>query len=103
MSPPTLTPVVFDQEAAEQAANQLLVTAESLLETLWVLDADRATVIEDWQGHFRDTFDHEIGVTLNGGSMLVGVLQQMAAVIRARAWEAAAAQAAYERQLAEED
>ncbi|MGH9118435.1 MAG: hypothetical protein ACRD0A_11355 [Acidimicrobiales bacterium] len=98
----TLRPVRFDQDAAEEAATQLLVTAESLLETLWVLDADRAVVTDGWQGHFRDTFDHEIGLTTTGGSLLVNVLQRMAAVIRARAWEAAAAQAAYERQQEEE-
>jgi uncharacterized protein YukE len=99
--PPVLRPVRFDQDAAEEAARQLLVTAESLFECLAGLGEDWPIVTEDWEGHFRDTFDHEFAGTVAGGHVLVDMLRQMAAVIRARAWEAAAADAAYWRQQAE--
>lgn len=70
----TPRPVRFDHDAAEEAANQLLVTAESLVEALSVLEADREVVTEDWQGRFRTTFDHELGRTVLGGSFLAGTL-----------------------------
>lgn len=99
----TPRPVRFDHDAAEEAANQLLVTAESLVEALSVLEADREVVTEDWQGRFRTTFDHELGSTVLGGSFLAGTLQQMAAVIRARALQAKAAQALYEQWLQDQE
>lgn len=97
------SPVRFDQEAAEEAAHQLMVTAESIIEALSVLQADIEVVTDDWQGHFRNAFDHEMGQNLTAGAYLAGTLQQMAAVVRGRAWEAAAAQAAYEEHQDSED
>lgn len=98
MSGAGLRPIPFDEAAAEEAAHQLVVTAESLIQCLTVLNADYPIVTEDWNGHFRDAFDNEIYDLKSGASMLFGVFLQLAALIRARAWEAAAAQAAYERQ-----
>lgn len=95
------SPVRFDSAAAEEAARQLLATAESIAEVLVVLDADNGTVTEDWQGHFRNTFDHEMTGITGTGQRLADILQQMAAVVRSRAWQAEAAQAAYERAQAE--
>src|SRR3546814_19524148 len=94
-------PVTFDYEAAEEAAAQLLATAESLLEALGVLELDRPVVTEDWEGRFRPTFDHELQVTASGGTFLVHMLPQMAAVVMARRGESEWARLAHEKRLAE--
>jgi hypothetical protein len=57
---------------------------------LGALDAHATQTTEDWNGRFRAHFDqseHQVRFT---GAALAGLLQQMAAVIRARAFEAQA-------------
>jgi hypothetical protein len=80
----------FDFGAADAAADQLLLTAQSLLEAVSVLERDISVVTEDWSGRFREVFDVEMlrqDVSLR---MLAEALFVLATLVRARAIEAAA-------------
>jgi hypothetical protein len=80
----------FDFGAADAAADQLLLTAQSLLEAVGVLELDIPVVTEDWSGRFRDVFDVEMlrrDVSLR---MLAEGLFVLATLVRAKAIEAAA-------------
>jgi hypothetical protein len=81
----------FDFEAADTAARELELTGQSLLEVAALLEADVPVVAEDWEGRFREVFDvesmlHDIGARTLANDMLL-----LAAAIRAKAVEAAAA------------
>jgi hypothetical protein len=80
----------FDFAAADDAADQLLLTAQSLLEAVAVLELDIPVVTEDWRGRFREVFDVEMlrqDVSLR---MLAEALSVLATLVRAKAIEAAA-------------
>ena len=80
----------FDFGAADAAADQLLLTAQSLLEAVGVLELDIPVVTEDWSGRFREVFDVEMlrqDVSLR---MLAEGLFVLATLVRAKAIEAAA-------------
>lgn len=97
-----LLPVQFDAAAAEEAAHQLVVTAESLMQCREVLNKDYPAVTEDWNGHFRDTFDDQFPEATTSCWVLFDAFLQLAALIRAKSWEAQAAQAAFRRQQEDE-
>jgi hypothetical protein len=80
----------FDFGAADTAADQLLLTAQSLLEAVGVLELDVPVVTEDWTGRFREVFEvetlrHDVALR-----MMAEALFALATLVRARAIEAAA-------------
>jgi uncharacterized protein YukE len=87
-------PPRFDQEAAREAADQLMITVQSLLGVLAALEQDKTTVADGWTGPFRTEFDKDMSRLVTGGGLLTETLRQMAVVIRAKAYEAEAAERA---------
>jgi hypothetical protein len=81
----------FDFAAADEAARQLELTGESLLEAVAVLEADIPVVAEDWEGRFREVFDVESAMHCTAARTLANDLLTLAAVMRANAVQAAAA------------
>jgi hypothetical protein len=80
----------FDFGAADAAADQLLLTSQSLLEAASVIELDIPVVTEDWSGRFREVFDVETlrqDVSLR---LLAEGLFVLATLVRAKAIEAAA-------------
>jgi hypothetical protein len=80
----------FDFAAADAAVDQLLLTAQSLLESVAFIEADIPVVTDDWTGRFREVFDvemlsHDVALRLLADSLFA-----TASLIRARAVEAAA-------------
>lgn len=80
----------FDFAAADAAVDQLLLTAQSLLESVALVETDIPVVTEDWTGRFREVFDvemlsHDIALRLLADSLFA-----TATLVRARAVEAAA-------------
>ncbi|MGH9233990.1 MAG: hypothetical protein ACRD0R_11715, partial [Acidimicrobiales bacterium] len=76
--------------AADAAADQLLLTSQSLLEAASVIELDIPVVTEDWSGRFREVFDIETlrqDVSLR---LLAEGLFVLATLVRAKAIEAAA-------------
>lgn len=83
--------VRFGFGAADTAADELLLTAQSLLETAAVMERDVPVVTEDWTGRFREIFDVESARHAVAIRLLAEDLLQLAARVRAEAIEAAAA------------
>jgi hypothetical protein len=80
----------FDFGAADAAADQLLLTAQSLLEAVGVLELDVPVVTQDWQGRFRQVFDVEMLRQDVALRMMAEALFVLATLVRAKAIEAAA-------------
>jgi hypothetical protein len=96
MAPPTETgqrPTGwrFDFDAADDAALQLELTAQSLLQIAGLIELDVPVVAEDWTGRFREVFDVESANFDIAARTLAEDLLVMAAAVRAKAIEAAAA------------
>ena len=90
LDPAKLTGWRFDFEAADVAADELLLTSQSLLEVVALLELDVPVVTEDWTGRFREVFDVEMlgqDVSLR---MLADALFALATLVRAKAIEASA-------------
>lgn len=80
----------FDFVAADEAADQLLLTAQSLLEAVGVLEADMPVVTENWAGRFREVFDVDMLRHDAALRTLADALFVTATLVRARSIEAAA-------------
>lgn len=81
----------FDFAAADEAARQLELTAQGLLQAVGIMEHDIPIVTDDWRGRFREVFDvtsarHDMAARALANDMIV-----IAASIRAKAVEAAAA------------
>jgi|SRR5215471_2534286 len=83
--------VRFGYADADTAVTELLLTAQSLLEAAALIEQDCRVVAEDWVGRFRDVFDVEAAQHDGAVHALADQLFALAADIRARAIEAAAA------------
>lgn len=93
--------VLFDFSAADAAARELELTSQSLLAARGVLEQDVPVVADGWEGRFREVFDVESLRHAVAAGALAEDLLSLAAMIRARAVEAAAALMA-ERQATED-
>jgi hypothetical protein len=83
----------FDFEAADTAARELELTSQALIEAVGVLEEDAPVVTEDWEGRFREVFDVESLMQDGAARALADDLLMLAAMIRAKAVDAAADQA----------
>jgi hypothetical protein len=81
----------FDFEAADTAARELELTGQSLMEVAALLEADVPVVAEDWEGRLREVFDVESMLHDTAARTLANDMLLLAAAIRAKAVEAAAA------------
>jgi hypothetical protein len=81
----------FDFAAADEAAHQLELTAQALLQAIGVMEHDIPVITEDWRGRFREVFDVTSGQHDMAARALANDMIVMAASIRAKAVEAAAA------------
>jgi hypothetical protein len=81
----------FDFVAADDAATELELTAQSLLLIAALLELDVPVVTEDWRGRFREVFDVESARNAVAARTLPDDLLTLAAGIRAKAIEAAGA------------
>lgn len=90
----------FDAAAADAAARQLELTAQSIAEALAVLRADIRVVRHGWEGPHRSWFDAAAIQALISGATWVQVLSDLAVAVRAKALEAEAAQRAADKQRA---
>ena len=81
----------FDFEAADDAATELELTAQALLTIAALIEADAPVVTADWTGRFREVFDVESVNYDTAARGLADDLSLLAASVRARALEAAAA------------
>lgn len=81
----------FDFAAADRAARELELTAQSLLQTVGVIEADVPVITEDWRGRFREVFDVESARVDIAARTLADDMLLLAASIRAEALEAATA------------
>jgi hypothetical protein len=82
--------VQFDFEAADTAARELELTGQALMEVVALIETDAAAVTEDWEGRFREVFDVESMAHDGAGRALANDMLTLAAMIRAKAVEAAA-------------
>jgi hypothetical protein len=80
----------FDFGAADAAADELLLTAQSLLEAVGLLELDLPIVTEDWTGRFREVFDVEMLRQDVALRVLADALFTTASLVRAKAIEASA-------------
>lgn len=80
----------FDFAAADAAADELLLTAQSLLEAVALIEADIPVVTDDWTGRFREVFDVEMLDQDVALRLMADALFATATMVRARAIEAAA-------------
>lgn len=81
----------FSFDDADTAVDELLLTAQSLLEVVALLETDIPVVTEDWTGRFRevfdvDTFRYDVALRAMAESLFA-----VASLVRARSIEAAAA------------
>jgi uncharacterized protein YukE len=83
----------FDFEAADTAATELELTAQALLAIAALIETDAPDVTADWTGRFREVFDVEAANHDTAARSLADDLSMLAATVRARALEAAAAEA----------
>lgn len=83
--------VRFDFGAADAAADELLLTAQALLEAAWVIEHDIPVVTDDWTGRFREVFDVESAQHDAAMQLLAEALLSLSAQVRAKAIEVAAA------------
>ncbi len=83
----------FDQAAADDLTQQLLATAQAVLEAAAAFGRELPATTSDWQGPHRETFDEWAGAGLLEAQLLSESLVAAAARVRALAIEAEAAQA----------
>jgi hypothetical protein len=81
----------FDFEAADDAARELELTGQALMEAVALIEADVPVVAEDWEGRLREVFDVESMLHDTAARTLATDMLLLAAAIRAKAAEAAAA------------
>ncbi|HKE74652.1 MAG TPA: hypothetical protein VKB57_13610 [Acidimicrobiales bacterium] len=81
----------FGFDAADAAADELLLTAQSLFDSVSIMRQDIPVVTDDWTGRFREVFDVESAVHDLAMTRLAGELTLLSAQLRAMAIEAAAA------------
>jgi hypothetical protein len=81
----------FDLTAADTAVDELLLTAQSLLEAVALLETDIPVVTEDWEGRFREVFDVDAFRYDVALRTMAENLFTIASLVRARSIEAAAA------------
>lgn len=85
-----MTTIRFDVAAADEVVDQLLATAQAVLEAAAVVGQELPATTEDWTGPHRDTFDEWAGAGLLEAQLLGESLVAAAARVRALAVEAAA-------------
>ena len=75
----------FSPSAAEAVAEQLVLTAQSLLETAGLIAHDAPIITEDWTGRLREVFDVDSARFHLATVTMADDLLRTAAVVRARA------------------
>lgn len=92
----TIRPVEhhFDFGAADEAARQLELSAQALLETVAAINQEVPATTEHWRGRFREVFDVETARHVVAARLLADDLVTLAAQVRAHAVLAAAEDAA---------